>query len=84
MIKHEIKIAFEEYASIDELRPADRRICLEAEKALGNSHSPYSNFKVGAALQLQSGRVVSGSNQENASLSLRAVCRARGAVLLGR
>ena len=67
MIKHEIKIAFEEYASIDELRPADRRICLEAVKALGNSHSPYSNFKVGAALQLQSGRVVSGSNQENAA-----------------
>jgi cytidine deaminase len=30
-----------------------------------NSHSPYSRFRVGAALRLKSGKIVYGSNQEN-------------------
>ncbi len=65
MIKKEIKIAFEQYESINDLSAADRSLCNEAEKALENSHSPYSKFKVGAALLLKSGKVVYGSNQEN-------------------
>lgn len=67
MINHEIKIAFEECASLEELNPTDLNLCLEAVKALAHSHSPYSKFKVGAALQLKSGRVIHGSNQENAA-----------------
>jgi cytidine deaminase len=65
MTNHEIKIAFEEYNSIKELNATDQSLCLEAIKAMSNSHSPYSKFKVGAALSLQSGRVIHGSNQEN-------------------
>src|ERR1700744_4160175 len=65
MTNHEIKIAFEEYASIKELNSADQNLCLEAVNATGNSHSPYSKFKVGAALLLQSGKIIHGSNQEN-------------------
>lgn len=65
MIKKEIKIAFEEFQRIEELSQADRSLCLEAVKALANSHSPYSNFKVGVALKLASGKIVYGSNQEN-------------------
>jgi cytidine deaminase len=67
MINHEIKIAFNEYASLSELPQADQALCLEAVKALEASHSPYSNFSVGAALRLQSGRILYGSNQENAA-----------------
>jgi len=67
MTEHEIKINFEEYADIDELPKADQDICREAVKAMENSHSPYSKFRVGAALLLKSGRVVHGSNQENAA-----------------
>ena len=67
MVNHEIKIAFEEYSSFEELNAADQALCREAVKALGGSHSPYSNFSVGAALRLQSGKIIYGSNQENAA-----------------
>ena len=65
MIKKEINIAFEDFESIQELGEADKELCLEAVKALDNSHSPYSKFKVGTAAKLASGKIVYGSNQEN-------------------
>ena len=65
MQKKNISISFEEYSSLDELCVADRNLCLEAVKAMESSHSPYSGFRVGAAVQLQSGKIVHGSNQEN-------------------
>jgi len=65
MTNHEIKISFKEYQSLKELNEADHDLCKEAIKAMANSHSPYSKFRVGAALRLQSGKVVYGSNQEN-------------------
>lgn len=65
MIKREIKVAFEEYNDINELNEADRQLCREAVKALANSHSPYSKFRVGVAMRLQSGRIIHASNQEN-------------------
>ena len=40
-----------------------------AEKARENSYSPYSNFKVGAALLTKSGKVFTGCNVECASFS---------------
>ncbi|MFA6245829.1 MAG: cytidine deaminase [Mucilaginibacter sp.] len=65
MTEHEIKIAFKEYDSLEELNTADKNLCAEAVKALATSHSPYSKFRVGVALQLQSGKILYGSNQEN-------------------
>jgi cytidine deaminase len=65
MTNHEIKINFEEYASIEELNKQDKELCLEAVKALANSHSPYSKFRVGVAMRLQSGKIIYASNQEN-------------------
>jgi len=65
MINKEIKIAFEDYQSVDELQPADKALCLEAVKALATSHSPYSKFRVGVAMRLQSGKILYASNQEN-------------------
>ncbi len=35
-----------------------------------NSHSPYSNFRVGAALLASDGRIFVGTNVENASFGL--------------
>ncbi|MHB1178588.1 MAG: cytidine deaminase [Daejeonella sp.] len=60
-----ITISYEEYSSVDDLNPDDKDLCLEAVKAMANSHSPYSEFRVGAAVRLQSGKIVHGSNQEN-------------------
>ena len=65
MIKREIKVAFEEYNDINQLNDADRKLCLEAVKALANSHSPYSTFRVVVAMRLQSGKLLHASNQEN-------------------
>jgi cytidine deaminase len=65
VIKKEINIAFEDFGGIEELNSEDQMLCKEAVKALENSHSPYSNFKVGVAVRLASGKIVYGSNQEN-------------------
>lgn len=65
MQKRNISISFDEYNSLDELNIQDQILCIEAKKAMSNSHSPYSGFRVGVAVQLESGRIVYGSNQEN-------------------
>ena len=41
-----------------------------AKAALDNSYSPYSKFRVGAALRFADGTVVTGTNIENASYGL--------------
>jgi len=61
----DIKISVEVFDSLEELSESDKGICLAASTALENSHSPYSEFKVGSAIKLSSGKVVLGSNQEN-------------------
>ena len=38
--------------------------------ATKNSYSPYSNFKVGAAILLKNGNIIKGANVENASYGL--------------
>ncbi len=63
-MKKELTISYNEY-SLDELSHDDRTLIDEAIEATQNSHSPYSHFKVGAALRLSNGSIVRGSNQEN-------------------
>lgn len=41
-----------------------------AARTLKNSHSPYSKFKVGAAVLAASGKIYGGTNIENASFGL--------------
>ncbi len=45
-----------------------------------NSYSPYSGFKVGAALLLSDGAIVTGTNVENVSYSLT-ICAERAALV---
>ncbi len=67
MTSKEIKIAYQEYESIDQLDPKDRELAEAAIKATEGSYAPYSKFNVGAAVRLDSGVIVKGSNQENAA-----------------
>jgi cytidine deaminase len=50
-----------------------------AEKAAGASYSPYSRFRVGAALLCSDGSVVTGTNVENRSFGLT-TCAERNAL----
>ncbi|MDO5978112.1 cytidine deaminase [Flavivirga spongiicola] len=55
------------YQGLDEL---PKEIILLMQKAFGareNAYAPYSSFNVGAALLLDNGEIITGSNQENAS-----------------
>ena len=52
----------------------------EATKAAKHSYSPYSGFKVGAALRLDNGSVVTGTNVENVSFGLT-ICAERSALV---
>jgi len=48
----------------------DKELLLEkARQAMVHSYSPYSSFKVGAALLTKSGKVYTGTNIENSSFS---------------
>ncbi len=55
------------YDDINELPLEDRNLMDAAVQATHNSYSPYSRFKVGAALLMEDDTVITGSNQENAA-----------------
>lgn len=60
--------------------PAEDKELLElAAKAARNAYAPYSKFKVGAAIRMESGEIVPGSNQENASFPV-GICAERTAL----
>lgn len=56
-----------EYDSADDLYTEDRELVMHAMDATEKAYAPYSNFKVGAAVRLENGEVVTGSNIENAA-----------------
>ena len=67
MTNKEIKIAYREYESLEQLEAEDRKLADAAIDAMKNAYAPYSGFSVGAAVMFEDSEIVKGSNQENAA-----------------
>ena len=65
MIERQLTINYIEYASVEEMDAQDQILVAAADEARGGSYSPYSLFRVGAAVRLVNGVIVKGANQEN-------------------
>ena len=61
-IETEIKVC-----DYDELPDDDRELVDAAREMTYTSYAPYSKFNVGAAIRMEDGTIVRGSNQENAA-----------------
>jgi len=64
--------------SYNELTEEQKKLVDMAREATTHSYSPYSNFKVGAALMLENGEMFIGANQENAAFA--GICGERSAL----
>ena len=65
---------------MNESRPALDDLYAQAQQAAEHSYSPYSHFRVGAALKLTNGQIVTGTNVENVSYGLT-ICAERSALV---
>lgn len=79
MTDKELTISYKSYSSLDELEAEDRLLAEKAAEARKTAYAPYSRFRVGAAVRLENGEIVSGSNQENAA-SPSGLCAERTAM----
>jgi cytidine deaminase len=62
-----ISTEFNVYKGLEQL-PEDIKILMEkAIEIRKKAYAPYSKFRVGAAIQLDNGKIILGSNQENAA-----------------
>ena len=78
MKKIDVSISYDKVEE-QELTPADKSLLDAARKATYRSYSPYSGFSVGAAVLLDDGTIVEGSNQENSSYP-QGICAERTAI----
>ncbi len=63
-----------------DLDKGQKKLLDAAEKVTVNSHSPYSHFRVGAALLSTDGEIITGTNFENAAYG-STICAERAAIL---
>ena len=65
MEKIKLTLEFEVYEPDGELPESDHQLLKMAAEAAEKAYAPYSLYKVGAAVRLQSGTIITGNNQEN-------------------
>ena len=74
-----ISFSYKEFDNIEELDQNDRELVTAARETALNAYAPYSKFKVGAAIRLESGQIVLGTNVENAAFP-SGICAERNAL----
>ena len=62
-----LEIKFTEYEAASQLPDKDNNLIMKARGAAKNGYAPYSGFRVGAAVLLENGVIVTGNNQENSA-----------------
>tara|TARA_R110002012_G_scaffold208942_1_gene379289 strand:- start:329611 stop:330084 length:474 start_codon:yes stop_codon:yes gene_type:complete len=65
--KELIEIGYKTFSNAEDLPIEYQKLWSAALEARQFSHSPYSSFTVGAAIELENGEIITGTNQENAS-----------------
>jgi cytidine deaminase len=74
-----ISFNYKEFDKPEDLDPADLELLEKAREIALNAYAPYSGFMVGAALRLESGKIISGTNVENAAFP-SGICAERNAI----
>lgn len=67
------------FCQLEELNEEEQQLVRKAMAATDNSYSPYSHFRVGAAIRLDDGMEIIGANQENAAYPVT-LCAERTAI----
>jgi cytidine deaminase len=67
MKKFEIKTTVFEYDSTDDFSDEEKTLINKSKEFVKNSYAPYSKFSVSAAVLLENGEIITGTNQENAA-----------------
>lgn len=78
-ITKNISFSYKEYEGPEELETEDQELITSAKESAKMAYAPYSRFMVGAAIRLESGRIVHGSNVENAAFP-SGICAERTAI----
>jgi cytidine deaminase len=74
-----VTFSYQEFENPAELKPEDQELISAAKEAANHAYAPYSRFRVGAAVRLESGIIVRGSNVENAAFP-SGICAERTAI----
>jgi cytidine deaminase len=74
-----ISIYWREFQDKNELGAEDQELIRASVEAARSAYAPYSQFRVGAAVRLESGRIVHGANVENAAFP-SGICAERTAL----
>ena len=73
-----ISFSYKEFDDSEELNHDDRELISAARESAADAYAPYSKFRVGAAIRLESGIIVRGANVENAAFP-SGICAERSA-----
>lgn len=74
-----VESTFFVYDDVKDIPNDVQKLMQKASVARDNAYAPYSKFHVGAAILLNNGEIVTGSNQENASFP-SGLCAERTAI----
>jgi cytidine deaminase len=79
VIVKNISFSYNEFEKTEDLETGDQELVNSAKATALNAYAPYSKFRVGAAIRLESGKIICGANVENAAFP-SGICAERTAL----